>query len=38
MTLYNCLAAFGAFLAFTASVFLPPAGMLVALGAGGELN
>jgi len=38
MTLYACLAIFGAFLAFTAAVFLPGVGMLVALGIGGELN
>lgn len=38
MTLYACLAAFGAFLAFTAAVFLPGIGMLVALGVGGELK
>jgi len=38
MTLYSILAAFGAFIAFTLAVFLPGVGMLVALGAGGELN
>jgi len=38
MTLYACLAAFGAFLAFTAAVFLPGVGMLVALGAGAALG
>lgn len=38
MTLFAILAAFGAFLAFTAAVFLPGVGMLVALGVGGELN
>ncbi|KJA22823.1 hypothetical protein HYPSUDRAFT_138659 [Hypholoma sublateritium FD-334 SS-4] len=37
MTLYACLAAFGAFLAFTAAVFLPGVGMLVALAALGGL-
>ena len=37
MTLYACLAAFGAFLAFTAAVFLPGIGMLVALGTAGQL-
>ncbi|KJA22828.1 hypothetical protein HYPSUDRAFT_185891 [Hypholoma sublateritium FD-334 SS-4] len=38
MILYACLAAFGAFLAFTAAVFLPGFGMLVALGIGGALG
>ena len=38
MTLYAILAAFGAFVAFTAAVFVPGLGMLVALGIGGELN
>ncbi|KJA22822.1 hypothetical protein HYPSUDRAFT_185885 [Hypholoma sublateritium FD-334 SS-4] len=38
MTLYACLAAFGAFLAFTAAVFLPGVGMLVALGIGAALG
>ena len=38
MTLYAILAAFGAFIAFTAGVFWPGTGMLVALGAAGELN
>jgi len=38
MTLWAALAAFGAFLVFTAGAFLPPLGMLVGLGAGGELN
>ena len=36
MTLYACLAAFGAFIAFTAAVFLPGVGMLIALGIGGK--
>jgi len=35
MTMYACLAAFGAFLAFTAAVFLPGVGMLAALALGG---
>lgn len=38
MTMYACLAAFGAFIAFTAAVFLPGVGMLVALGAGTALG
>ncbi len=38
MTLYACLAAFGAFIAFTAAVFLPGIGMLIALGIGGEFK
>lgn len=38
MTLYACLASFGAFLAFTAAVFLPGVGMLAALAAGSELK
>ena len=37
MTLFACLTAFGAFLAFTAAVFLPGFGMLVALGTAGQL-
>ena len=35
MTMYSILAAFGAFLAFTAAVFLPGVGMLAALAIGG---
>ncbi|KAF8686119.1 hypothetical protein AX14_003950 [Amanita brunnescens Koide BX004] len=38
LTLYACLAAFGAFLAFTAAVFLPGIGMLAALAVGAALG
>ncbi|KAF8341736.1 hypothetical protein F5887DRAFT_380707 [Amanita rubescens] len=38
MTMYAILAAFGAFLAFTAAVFLPGVGMLAALAIGGALG
>ena len=38
MTVYAILAAFGAFLALSAAVFLPGVGILILLGAGGELN
>jgi prefoldin subunit 5 len=38
MTMYSILAAFGAFLAFTAAVFLPGVGMLAALAVGAALG
>jgi len=38
MSMYGCLAAFGAFLCFTASAFLPGIGMLAALAVGAALG
>ncbi|KAF8326917.1 hypothetical protein F5887DRAFT_1288843 [Amanita rubescens] len=38
MTMHACLFAFGAFLAFTAAVFLPGVGMLLALAVGAVLG